>query len=151
MIKLKTVDDDIILGISAKNVAKMRKGENLFFLGEDLGIDTDVQLLIGTKAIGVEGRKCFVMSFNEEQLQNLIKGGYRKVEKQPHMPYSLLVFYSETEEGLQELVNEAIGNGRKAIPLKRGESYTERLVDGKIVRKHEDASAIFRNGKVWQM
>lgn len=147
MLKIKTIDDHIVLGITRKNVERIKDGDPLYFFGDDLKIDYDIQLVYGTKAVEVEGRDCFAISFTEAQMKKLTDGSYWKIEKRPGIKYSFLIFYGETEEVLNAMVNEATGGDRQVVPLKRTERYVEELVDGKVVKRVEDAAAIFRGGR----
>lgn len=145
---IKAVADNlVILGITADNVKSLIQKDPIYVPGEELGIDIDIQIVFGTKAIGVEGRKCLVQSFTPGMIEGLKKGGFHKTPKTSYSQYEVLVFYGKTNEDCIKILNEARGGDPLPMDLPSNEALTERMVNGQRIReRHKIPSSILRGG-----
>lgn len=144
MIKAKA-GDLVILAITEENIERLKAGDPIYISKEELNIDIDIQLLMGTKAIGIDGRRCLVQSLTQETITELRRGFLKKLPRTPHSSYEVMIFYGKTNEDCIKTINEAIGEDSIPVDLSCGEAIFERMVDGQKVQERGKAPpSIFR-------
>lgn len=142
-------DDLLIFGITDDNIRNLIAGSPIYVDGAEIEIDVDFQIIFGQKAIGINGRKCLIQSLTPAMIEDLKKGHYKKIPKNEHSRYDVLIFYGKTNEDCIRIVNAAKGGNPIPLDLRPGEAIYERVVDGQPIQERGSIPlSVLRDGGV---